>query len=444
MQVEQYVYCAVELWGSFFCLVAAFAVFLTRHGVKGKASRLIALMLCCSAQLCADAFTWFYRADPSFFGLGMGQATFFLTYFFAYGTFALAVRYVAYLIGQRCDSDLLVWAYVEYGIAAIGVVCLVANVQRPFLYVFDVLGEFVRLEYYWMLGILGMLGLALALGAVISFFDDFEPFERVAMVCFLLLPFVAVAAQIYIAEPSFMSLSITISTLVLFFAYEFSSARRSVEIERRLNSYRVKLLTRQIKPHFIFNCLSLIRYMSRRQPDEVSHAVDEFASFLRACTDMIDNDTCVPASKEFELVRHYVYLQERRFEGEFCVEYDLRDTDFELPALSVQTSVENAITHGLRGPSPVRNGRVVVRSYVDGRDHVVRVEDNGSGFDTSSLVANKDGHKGIAATRDRVEIMCGGTYSITSEQNKGTVATIRVPVHADRAWEMKRKVGMDV
>lgn len=431
MPVEQYIYSSVELWGAFFCLVAAFVVYLTRHGDKHKARKLIALMLCCSIQLLADAFTWLYGGDVSLFGGYAGRFACFLKSFSAFGALALTVRYVAYFIERRCDCDLSAWVYVEHGVAAMGVACLLANVRWPFLYTFDYLNRYSRLEYHWVLNILGMLGLALALGVVIRFFDELEVFERLAMACFLLLPFGAAAAQVFVEGPSFVSLSITISAMVLFFAYEFGYAKRYVELERQLSSYRIKLLARQVKPHFIFNCLSLIRYMCRRRPEEAAFAIDEFASYLRGCTDLMDRDVCIPASDEFDLVRHYAYLQERRFEGELRVEYDLRDADFELPAFSVQTSVENAITHGIRGRSPVQGGRIVVRSYQDGDGHVVEVEDNGVGFDTSVLAGNMDGHIGIAATRRRVEAMCGGAYAVASEPGEGTTVTICVPAHAD-------------
>jgi sensor histidine kinase YesM len=202
----------------------------------------------------------------------------------------------------------------------------------------------------------------------------------------------------------------------------------------------MKVISAQIKPHFIFNSLALIRHLSVHDPEETPRAINEFSAFLRACTDLIDEDKPIPASKEYELVKHYVYMQRQRFGEDLVVEYDLNDQDFVIPAFAVQTTVENSITHGIRSKEDKEGSLITVKSYrEDGEngDHIIEVTDNGIGFDTSLIDVDKEedytyydgtgSHSGIQSTRERLRLMCGGTCHIESKIGEGTKVTIRIP-----------------
>jgi len=63
------------------------------------------------------------------------------------------------------------------------------------------------------------------------------------------------------------------------------------------------------------------------------------------------------------------------------------------------------------------------------------VEDNGSGFDTKSLKDTDPHHIGIRNVGERIEKMCGGTLTIESIINAGTIVTIRIPVDDSQSKE---------
>ncbi len=428
MSIAQYVQISVELWGTFFCWVSALVVFLSRKVDERGSHRLIALLLVCSFMLAFDVFAWAFRGDESHIGYYMARVSNFGAFLCGFGALVLAVRYVAHLVEIRTGFVPFAWQYVEYAIGVLGVILLVENVCTPFIYTFDATNHYLPLTYYWLLGILSMLGLALTLGIVIRYFDVFRPFERLAMVAYLSLPLVAVVVQTFIFGMSYTSIATAVATLILFFSYEINYVQYVSDLERRRNADRLKILSSQMRPHFIFNTLSLIRYLSRRRPDEVPEAIDELSSFLRGCTDLLDEDVCVPATQEFKLVQSYAYLQELRFENEVRVEFELDDVDFKLPAFCVQTAVENAITHGLRNTELREPGVVRVRSFARDGAHVVEVEDNGIGFNFRALDKDDGTHTGIRTTRDRLQLMCTGTYDVRSESGSGTKVTIRVPV----------------
>ena len=106
------------------------------------------------------------------------------------------------------------------------------------------------------------------------------------------------------------------------------------------------------------------------------------------------------------------------------VEYRIDDTDFEVPALTIQPLVENAIRHGVRSRE---DGLVTVSTAREGDAHRITVQDNGVGFDPKQKLSTEELHIGIRNVRERVEKMCGGELVLTSEIGKGTTVTMLFP-----------------
>lgn len=191
-------------------------------------------------------------------------------------------------------------------------------------------------------------------------------------------------------------------------------------------SLKTKLLLAQIKPHFIYNCLSVIRSFMD-EPQKAEDALNHFALFLRGSVDMVEESECIPALREFKTVDHYLYMQKMRFEDQLCIMTDYRDTGFLLPPFSLQTLVENAIEHGIRGTRD-GSGTVWIRSYETDGFHVIEVKDDGAGMPPEGTSEPwESSHVGLKNIEKRLEAMCRGTLTIQSEVGKGSVATIRIP-----------------
>ena len=106
------------------------------------------------------------------------------------------------------------------------------------------------------------------------------------------------------------------------------------------------------------------------------------------------------------------------------VEYDIRDEECCVPALTIQSLVENAIRHGVRSR---KEGIVKVAAYREGNEHLIVIEDNGTGF-TDLLAKSEDvTHIGIKNVRERLEQMCNGTMTIDSKPDEGTRVVLRIP-----------------
>ena len=143
----------------------------------------------------------------------------------------------------------------------------------------------------------------------------------------------------------------------------------------------------------------------------------------------------VPIAKELEHPRLYAEIEVLRFPN-VHVEYRIEDDCFEVPALSIQPLVENAIRHGVRSK---KDGLVTVSTLREAGAHVITVEDNGAGFDPDMQKASDNGsHIGLENVRSRIEQMCGGTLTVKSRPGEGTAVTVRIPDAAEKERRQRK------
>ena len=216
-------------------------------------------------------------------------------------------------------------------------------------------------------------------------------------------------------------------------------ARDMVEQNERYYKQRIeneslksKILLAQIKPHFIYNCLTLIRSLLD-EPEKAEEALNHFARFLRGSVDMLEETVCISASREIQTVDDYLYLQKQRFGDSLRVVTDYRDTGFFLPPFTLQVLVENAVIHGIRNTAG-GSGTVVIRSYEADGFHVIEVEDDGNGLPPEirqEREQKEQTHVGLKNIERCLDLMCHGTLTIQNKTGQGTIATIRIPKQID-------------
>ena len=186
---------------------------------------------------------------------------------------------------------------------------------------------------------------------------------------------------------------------------------------------RIRIMMSQIQPHFLYNTLSSIQALCRIDPEKAFDVTEKFGTYLRNNIDSLDQPELIPFVKELEHTRVYSEIEMIRFPN-VRVNYDVPDTDFSVPALTVQPLVENAIRHGVR----IREeGVVTVSSRTTDRFHEIVIADNGKGFDTTLLKTADGSHIGVRNVQERIEKMCGGTLTVESAVGKGTTVTICIP-----------------
>lgn len=427
MSTLQFVHFSIEIWGALFSLISAVSVFITRHFDRKGAKKLIILMLSAMMLMLSDSLAWVFRGNPSQAGYYAVRITNFCAFFFGFLIMPLVADYISHIISKRSGITGLYWKYIEWALFAAGAVLLIINLFRPFIYTFDARNTYYRLSYGMIPGAIAFAGIVMTLGVVLEYIRYMNKIEKAAIIMFLVLPNVAVIIQTLRYGIAFTNIALVLSILLLFVSYEFSYMQYNMEKEKMIAQERLRLVNQQVQPHFIFNTLSVIRHLCKKAPDEAAEAINEFSGYLRSCTDFLNESECIPAQRELDLVKHYIYLEQKRFGKSIEVEYDIRDEDFDIPPFAIQTNVENAIKHGLRSQS-ITQGLIRISTRLEKKEHIIEIEDNGVGFDTAILDdVNFKNHVGIKNTDERLRLMCKGSMLVESEPGKGTKVTIIIP-----------------
>lgn len=190
-------------------------------------------------------------------------------------------------------------------------------------------------------------------------------------------------------------------------------------------------LQAQIQPHFLFNALSAVTALSDINLDKMRHLLDEFSNFLRYKFRFQDTDGLISIKEELSLVRSYLYIEKVRFEERLQVVWEVDDCEeLQVPFLSIQPLVENAIRHGIM--KRTRGGEIHIRISVHDTLTEIMVQDNGIGMDEDQLQrilerkADRSSGVGLINTHQRLKRHFGTGLHIKSTLDKGTQVTFFV------------------
>ncbi len=213
----------------------------------------------------------------------------------------------------------------------------------------------------------------------------------------------------------------------LFYMYLVTVHERDVEEdliikELELSKIELRLLKQQIRPHFVFNSLQIINSLIHSDPNKAARCLEDFSDYLRANLEVLKSDTLVSFDMELENIEAYVSLALADESKGIDVVYDIKETLFNLPALSIEPLMENAIIHAIAGGTTV-----TLSTSSDASSYIVTVKDDGSGFETGGTKQEKERRgMGVENVRTRIEKQCNGTVDIKSDSD-GTVVTVRIP-----------------
>ena len=196
------------------------------------------------------------------------------------------------------------------------------------------------------------------------------------------------------------------------------------EAEKAAHDMKTNIMISQIQPHFLYNTLMAITGIEGNPP-ETMDAIADFGQYLRENLHILQTRDAIPFEDEIRHVQLYVSLEKLRFENELQVEMDLQETDFGIPPLTVQMLVENAIKHGVS--KKTGGGTVKVKTFIEGDNYVITVEDNGVGFNAQDWDKLSTEHIGLRSVRDRLKEMVNGEMKVESRPNVGTWITLYIP-----------------
>ena len=156
--------------------------------------------------------------------------------------------------------------------------------------------------------------------------------------------------------------------------------------EQLVAEARLRSLEARLHPHFLFNTLNSISALIMIDPARAEQIVGRLSALLRSSLDT-GSRSLIPLADELAMVEDYVDIERARFgdklRSRVDVPVELRDA--QVPPLSIQSLVENAVKHGI---TPHRNGGEVLVSASNAQGQLtIEVSDTGDGFDLTAIRA---------------------------------------------------------
>ncbi len=197
----------------------------------------------------------------------------------------------------------------------------------------------------------------------------------------------------------------------------------------------VRALRAQISPHFVYNSLTAIATFVRTDPERARELLVEFADFTRYSFRRHGDFTTL--AEELRSIERYLVLEQARFGDRLVVTLRIAPEvlPVQLPFLTVQPLVENAVRHGLEGKAGV--GHVSITAMDDRTDALITIEDDGVGEDPMRMrraLAGEAGDEsvGLANVDERLRTVYGDEYGLVVETaiDAGTKVLVRVPKFA--------------
>ena len=178
-----------------------------------------------------------------------------------------------------------------------------------------------------------------------------------------------------------------------------------------------------VNPHFMKTSLESVYKLCDENPKRAQKQVGAISNYMQGHLTAFNHPEPVTLEKEMEEVEYYLTIEKIRLGARLTVDYDVKETDFLVPMLSVQSLVENAVKHGIQ--SKKNGGTVRISTYSTREANFVKVTDDGIGFNTMILHSGSYATKSINTLKEKLKSI-DATLTITSEAGVGTEAVIEI------------------
>lgn len=216
--------------------------------------------------------------------------------------------------------------------------------------------------------------------------------------------------------------------------------QENINREVLVKNSEIRALQNQINAHFIYNVLESVKMMAEIDEEyEISDTITALGRLLRYSMKWTSKN--VMLKDELEYIRNYMALINLRYD--FTIQHSLNIPEElmqqEIPKMSLQPVVENAILHGIE-PLGV-DSTIYIKAWKEEKDCIIEISDAGQGMSEEDLKVITDrlhgkveasqgkGGIGLKNVHDRIGLEFGSQYGLTvyTRQSCYTKVRIRLP-----------------
>jgi len=206
--------------------------------------------------------------------------------------------------------------------------------------------------------------------------------------------------------------------------------RRS-EAENRAKLAKLKFLSYQLNPHFLFNTLNSIYSMvETSKKKDAKKMISQLSQYLRASLSQ-QEDILISLERELEILEMYLDIEKTRFGDHLQIEYNCSEESMKhkLPIFLLQPLVENSIKHAIS--RAVDGGIIRITCSIKNELLIITVEDSGSCKINLVTPQSENIGLGLANTRERLLVIYQdrASFDLTDSDLGGVKVVIKLPIN---------------
>lgn len=209
------------------------------------------------------------------------------------------------------------------------------------------------------------------------------------------------------------------------------------QLGKEVKMAEVRALQAQINPHFLYNTLDLINWISMDYgAEEIGTLTWNLARFYRLSLN--HGKSLISIGEEVEHVEVYVNIENYHFDNAISLEVDVPEELKNYACLNIilQPFVENAIVHGIAEKPDIESCEIRIRARREEQDIIFSVQDDDPGVDVEQMqketqqdIRTAQHGYGVRNINFRLKLCFGEKYGVTYlESEKGTHVEIKIPV----------------
>lgn len=218
--------------------------------------------------------------------------------------------------------------------------------------------------------------------------------------------------------------------------------KEQLDRELLVKNSEIKALQNQINAHFIYNVLESIKMMAEIEEQyDISDAVTTLGKLLRYSMRWTTGNVTV--AEEIEYIRNYLKLMNIRFDYEIFLSLNIPECIYaqQIPKMSLQPIIENAIYHGIEQMAEDTN--IYIKGLMEEESCVIEITDAGRGMSEEEVgqlykkisgeietTGGSGNGIGLKNVQDRIKMNFGEEYGIEIASKLGcyTKIMVRIPL----------------
>lgn len=215
----------MELWGIIFCAIATIGLIVGSRRMATRKSQQIIMQALCVLLLAADMTGWYFDGRPGRFAEDAVRAGDMAVYCVNYLYLSIFTLYVWQIV--RKNGEKAPWGlYATFATSAVSIVLMVISQFNGMYYYFDADNVYHRGTYYIFTQVLAFIGMAISFSMLYQYRNRVSKSIYYALIAYFVLPIITTIAQTFLYGFSLQSISVVISTQVMFVVDNLEMARK--------------------------------------------------------------------------------------------------------------------------------------------------------------------------------------------------------------------------